>query len=571
MTLFERLFKKKNKEYPVTNDQVDIIENVEEITLFRKGAIVYIENEYQEDLNNLILGRYDFIAKLCREKGFHFVYLPKVIQNISRDKINEAQKYFNPSCLTESVENTGKYKPQDITSKVTSLIFNYFNYNKNIEPGFIRYRGDNEYSYVRILFDNESVFESNIRSYIANCRNSDPIMFRLVTSYHLAKEGRVDEIADCEFDSRALGIAKEIEEKISQLKEEGYYQLLLNTLSQSLNDIPTTKGSIIKQFQQNEVKPIISRIIIDEEFRIILPDYNNLEIKLTPLPKTVYLFFLRHPEGIVFKHLIDHKHELLYIYKLVSNRESEEEMNNSIEELIDPTKNSINEKCSRIKEAFVKHFDDSIAQYYYITGSRAKEKKITISQNKVIWKLDEKGLPTSNTAKSIQQSEQFEENERELIKKGHNLLDNENPEEAYNCFNKVLSSNPYHYDALCGRALACFDLQEFVNGVNDNTQAIEINYYATIPYHNRAECYFYLQQYELALTDINYFITRHDPRCPESYFMRGNIKEKLGDIKGACQDWFNAKSLNHPKAFAVLEKHSKVKIRKVRLDKKIYK
>ena len=49
----------------------------------------------------------------------------------------------------------------------------------------------------------------------------------------------------------------------------------------------------------------ISRIRVTNQFKIILTDYENTEIKMGPLPKAVFLFFLRHPEGVMFSHLQD--------------------------------------------------------------------------------------------------------------------------------------------------------------------------------------------------------------------------------------------------------------------------
>ena len=37
----------------------------------------------------------------------------------------------------------------------------------------------------------------------------------------------------------------------------------------------------------------------------------------------------------------------------------------SIDDVSEPTKNAVNEKCSRISEAFIKHFDESLAQNYF--------------------------------------------------------------------------------------------------------------------------------------------------------------------------------------------------------------
>jgi hypothetical protein len=52
--------------------------------------------------------------------------------------------------------------------------------------------------------------------------------------------------------------------------------------------------------------------------------------------------------------------------------------------MTDATSNSINEKCSRIKEAFVSKVDERIAESYYITGSRQEPKRVILDRNLVI-------------------------------------------------------------------------------------------------------------------------------------------------------------------------------------------
>ena len=63
-----------------------------------------------------------------------------------------------------------------------------------------------------------------------------------------------------------------------------------------------------------------------------LPDFNNLEIELGPLPKTVFIFLLRHPEGVLFKDLRPHSKELKEIYTKVGNRLDMDQIEKSIKE-----------------------------------------------------------------------------------------------------------------------------------------------------------------------------------------------------------------------------------------------
>ena len=57
----------------------------------------------------------------------------------------------------------------------------------------------------------------------------------------------------------------------------------------------------------------------------------------------------------------------------------------SIEDVTNPLVNSINEKCARIRGAFVVQFDDRMARNYYIDGRRGEAKKIALPRELVVW------------------------------------------------------------------------------------------------------------------------------------------------------------------------------------------
>ena len=95
--------------------------------------------------------------------------------------------------------------------------------------------------------------------------------------------------------------------------------------------------------------------------------------------------FLRHPEGILFKCLPDHREELARIYSELKPAGLTDKALQSIEDVTNPMLNSINEKCARIRSAFVGQFDDYMARHYYIDGLRGEPKKIELPRNLVIW------------------------------------------------------------------------------------------------------------------------------------------------------------------------------------------
>ena len=134
-----------------------------------------------------------------------------------------------------------------------------------------------------------------------------------------------------------------------------------------------------------KTKAQLSRLIITKDYRILLPEYNGIEVKMEPLVKAVYLLFLKHPEGILFKGLTDYREELLDIYKKLKPMGLNKRTIQSIEDVTNPLLNSINEKCARIRSAFVKEFDESLAKNYYVTGERGEAKRITLPRDLVIW------------------------------------------------------------------------------------------------------------------------------------------------------------------------------------------
>jgi len=157
----------------------------------------------------------------------------------------------------------------------------------------------------------------------------------------------------------------EVRERIEKLRQRGVAERLLEELVHP--------------------KEQLSELIITKDYRIFLPAFNNMEIKMEPLVKAVYLLFLRHPEGIAFKDLPDYRQELTDLYRMLRPTGLTARARASIEDVTNPLSNSINEKCARIRAAFLTRFDDRLAQHYYITGQRAEPKRITLPRELVVW------------------------------------------------------------------------------------------------------------------------------------------------------------------------------------------
>ena len=81
----------------------------------------------------------------------------------------------------------------------------------------------------------------------------------------------------------------------------------------------------------------------------------------------------------------DYRNELANIYEKIKPSGLNEKAIRSIEDVTNPSLNSINEKCARIRGAFISMFDESLAKHYYIMGERGEAKKIKLSNDMVVW------------------------------------------------------------------------------------------------------------------------------------------------------------------------------------------
>lgn len=131
-----------------------------------------------------------------------------------------------------------------------------------------------------------------------------------------------------------------------------------------------------------QAKPSLQKLTITKDCRIL---FGEKEIKLEPIVKSVYLLFLKHPEGIAFKCLPDYRKELSMIYSSVKPLGLNDRVLQSIEDVTNPLLNSINEKCSRIKAAFAAEVDEAMLNNYIIIGKSGEAKKIALPRDLVVW------------------------------------------------------------------------------------------------------------------------------------------------------------------------------------------
>ena len=182
--------------------------------------------------------------------------------------------------------------------------------------------------------------------------------------------------------------AQEVKRLAEGLMAAGRKDLLLQAIG-----VP-----LLEELRIEAAKGKLSRLVITEDYRFVLVDYHHQEVELQPVHKAVYLLFLAHPEGIEFKRLADYRQELLGYYLQTARMMDKEKIVESVDKLVNPFDNAINEKCSRIKKVFLSLMDEYSASYYFISSHTQKHiqgssriwyerlKVITLPRKLVIWK-----------------------------------------------------------------------------------------------------------------------------------------------------------------------------------------
>lgn len=392
------IFKKKDTSYVIrltASDSFGLIAN----------QIIYVEDSYDPFFNKYFDNNFDKITSVFKEKSeeLDFIYLPQLQKEIlsSTEDLTELLNYFLPYSNTNTNLNRRTLEVETSTAIHSRKLFNSFNYQGKIQPGFLRLTSETDESgnfiFEYLLLVKPNYLEKQIADYastipitptetikvdsntsvkadkkqVKDKKTEGILLSKQLYSYTEPKSLFDDDLH--QLYSNEHNTIEKIKRNIEELKNLGYYEVLLREMLSKLIDEAINTQEGIR----------LSRLYMDSEFRLYLPDYKNVEIKMTTLPKALYILFLRHPEGIILKQLSDYEPELMKIYQLISNRENLADMSDSVKRMCSPIDQSLNEKISRIREAFVSQISDNYAKHYYITGERAKEKVIKIDRSLV--------------------------------------------------------------------------------------------------------------------------------------------------------------------------------------------
>ena len=377
-----------------------------------RGQVIYVDSDNNKRINAFIVSNYDWLRNMFRENGLEFCYLPLLGEELisyhapylsdkqRQDLLQGVPSIANlietqfPSLLYAlDDEGDGELRLLPINARWYNKLDKVFttlaeSIRKDLASHYPTPRHEDVVSEPTIRYslsedgpDYKKPHSSDIRYSLSEDSpgiESD-IRFSLSGRKHdteqseeVAKEPNVqfhyerrEVSADDLFDAESEAMISDLKKLVEALKNKGVNTMFIH--------------GIVDEGER------LSSLVITKDYRIFLPEYQNLEVIMPALPKAVFILFLKHPEGIRFKDLADYHDELLGIYRALSPIGGTQRQLQSIQAITNPMSNSINEKCAQIREAFIKNFDDSLAKNYYITGKKGEPKRIVLVPSLVVW------------------------------------------------------------------------------------------------------------------------------------------------------------------------------------------
>ncbi len=392
------------------------------------NAVMYLEQDYNHNFNQYIDKYYKSICYMFEAKNYNFIYLPKLVSTIDFSGSIAFLKHKYPLlhhfsddmllqlCKNECSQTNMKDlygliigrmglrnhpKPifvfnyeidifyygflrnylQPITGekewycrfpvrkknlKVKNLKFGFYEINKNKEKQFIIEIGNFLIHNViqdRLRFKNSKL--SSDEDIVKRNAESDPD-YKFYEEYENDKKF-IDDMENFLAYNPSYIVADALMGKI--FSKISHYPALMPKI-----------GTFIEKRKHYSLEDniFLSPITITKNNRLLLKDYNNLEIVLDDLPKAIYLLFLKHPEGILIKDFEKYKTELHDIYQNMSEKTPSDQELEIFNNLFLLKTRTLNFKCHTIRKTILRLVGVIHAKYYIINGSQGKPFKIQL-------------------------------------------------------------------------------------------------------------------------------------------------------------------------------------------------
>lgn len=413
-----------------------------------RNQVFYIENGYDGEANDFIRSHYIDLKSMFRHIGMDFYYLPYLLREQDIEaKVRYYAPYLSPKLLVQKVQSNA-FVPFISDTEVRSCLKPSFLFEGRQEGylGDVRFLA---VAFENLINCNDAIIEQLMRLVLSTreafyieeqerrlqesrkyeaeehsmCRDFEENMAREMSmpcpsaapdlDFSSVRESRVCEEREarkerkssnktdgmlsrlfngfgmkasfCCEDSDDEAAPQKTPEEIEDEQSLIETAKVLRELRMTVQKLRLEGVSLMAIHKFIDKQEPLSRMTITPDYRIFLPDYNNMEIEMGALPKAIYFLYLRYPEGIVYKHMPDYFSELLNIYKQLRPNTDEARLNLTITKVVNPLGNALNENLARIRKAFVEKFDEHLANNYIITGERGSQYSIPLDRDLITW------------------------------------------------------------------------------------------------------------------------------------------------------------------------------------------
>lgn len=347
-------------------EEIQSIENSPFQVFDKSKSIYFVQTSPNQVVEKFISSNREMINERFEKELLNSKFIP-LPQKTSLDQTAKSVlRFYIPSLFSGTIIN-------DINPN--KYFFDYINYTGSIRNAFVSLF-DDKITIVEFDFGTEEECLSCFDEFIINRRKE------AISSYISSQRTRILgcpmsradwekynwDRGNIELDEEARLEVKNIEKALSNLRESGNLIAVLPIIESFFN---TTRTTLL-------LSQPLSPLKITEDYKMFLPGYNNMEIKMSHLTKSIYLLFLAC-ESVDLRELKSCEEDLMEIYKIISNQENYDKMLQSVKDVVDLETNAIYVHLSRIKSAFCSKMDSKIAENYYVDGKRNEPKEIKLS------------------------------------------------------------------------------------------------------------------------------------------------------------------------------------------------
>lgn len=362
-----------------------------------KSQVIYVESLYDEQANRFITDNYHELRQWFEYRGYEFIYLPMLFKD---DELKRKVLYYAPYLETKIVADK---------SLRSSYLLNFLSSShlgEAVKPSILfgPERCGDEWLFQACELPLSGVASKDIIQLLdavssgtlfvnESCATSDNVLMNYQPSSEPRSSMSIE--SDEKRSARKRFFFSKMVDKIQgELFEddvEEYAPLrdevaeILESLENSVKKLRLQGVTLSAIHEFIDKQEPLSPLVITEDLRIFLPEYNNIEIELSAQRKALYFLFLNHPEGIVLQHLEEYHKELMNYYKQTNGGVVTPRMEESIKKLETYGNNQLNVVITRIREAFCSKFDERLARHYFISGERGQAYKIGLPQALIRW------------------------------------------------------------------------------------------------------------------------------------------------------------------------------------------